>query len=138
MTPWTDERVARLTKLWPDWSASEIAAELGGLTRNAVIGKARRLKLPAKKEAATPGRPLKQPRPRAYHQKVTVPLPVAPAVPAQLPTPDPQRLTILDLAADQCRYAVTHLERPVLFCGLPVRPDTAWCEAHHKVVYRRD
>ena len=38
---WTDERVELLKKLWADGlSASQIAAELGGITRNAVIGKA--------------------------------------------------------------------------------------------------
>src|SRR5674476_1361862 len=43
---WTDERVALLTKLWADGlSASQIAAELGGITRNAVIGKVHRLGL---------------------------------------------------------------------------------------------
>ena len=37
---WTDERVELLKKLWADGlSASQIAAELGGITRNAVIGK---------------------------------------------------------------------------------------------------
>lgn len=41
---WTDERVSRLTKLWQDGlSASQIAADLGGVTRNAVIGKVHRL-----------------------------------------------------------------------------------------------
>ena len=40
---WTDERVELLKKLWADGlSASQIAAELGGITRNAVIGKRRR------------------------------------------------------------------------------------------------
>ena len=44
---WTDERVELLKKLWSDGlSASQIAAELGGITRNAVIGKVHRLKLP--------------------------------------------------------------------------------------------
>ena len=43
---WTDERVERLKKLWQDGlSASQIAAELGGVTRNAVIGKVHRLGL---------------------------------------------------------------------------------------------
>ena len=41
---WTDERVETLKKLWGDGlSASQIAAELGGITRNAVIGKVHRL-----------------------------------------------------------------------------------------------
>ena len=42
---WTDERVELLKKLWADGlSASQIAAELGGITRNAVIGKVHRLR----------------------------------------------------------------------------------------------
>ncbi len=47
---WTEERVELLKKLWADGrSSSEIANELGGgLTRNAVIGKVHRLKLPTK------------------------------------------------------------------------------------------
>lgn len=43
---WTDERVEILKKLWSEGrTAAEIASELGGVTRNAVIGKAHRLKL---------------------------------------------------------------------------------------------
>lgn len=43
---WTDERVELLKKLWGDGqSASQIAKELGGVTRNAVIGKVHRLGL---------------------------------------------------------------------------------------------
>ena len=43
---WTDERVELLKKLWQDGlSASQIAGELGGITRNAVIGKVHRLGL---------------------------------------------------------------------------------------------
>ncbi|MCO4318798.1 GcrA family cell cycle regulator [Phyllobacterium sp. 21LDTY02-6] len=43
---WTDERVEQLKKLWADGlSASQIAAQLGGVSRNAVIGKVHRLKL---------------------------------------------------------------------------------------------
>lgn len=43
---WTEERVALLRKLWADGlSASQIANRLGGITRNAVIGKVHRLGL---------------------------------------------------------------------------------------------
>ena len=41
---WTDDRVEILTKLWGEGlSASQIARELGDVTRNAVIGKVHRL-----------------------------------------------------------------------------------------------
>lgn len=43
---WTDERVEMLTNLWAEGlSASQIATQLGGVSRNAVIGKVHRLKL---------------------------------------------------------------------------------------------
>ncbi len=57
---WTDDRVEILKTMWLDGkSASQIAKELGGVTRNAVIGKVHRLGLsnratPAKAKAAAP------------------------------------------------------------------------------------
>jgi len=43
---WTDERVELLRKMWEEGqSASQIAVQLGGVTRNAVIGKVHRLKI---------------------------------------------------------------------------------------------
>ncbi len=61
---WTDDRVELLKKLWNDGlSASQIAGELGGVTRNAVIGKVHRLglsgraKTPSSSSAARPRKP---------------------------------------------------------------------------------
>ena len=65
---WTEERVELLRKLWTDGlSASQIAAQMGGVSRNAVIGKVHRLKLsgrgkttssaPRVKKAAAPVAP---------------------------------------------------------------------------------
>ena len=55
---WTDERVELLKKLWADGlSASQIAGQLGGVSRNAVIGKVHRLKLSSRGRAtASPAR----------------------------------------------------------------------------------
>lgn len=50
---WTDERVELLTKLWAEGlSASQIATQLGGVSRNAVIGKVHRLKLSGRGRAS--------------------------------------------------------------------------------------
>lgn len=76
---WTEERIATLTKMWESGAtASQIADELGGVSRNAVIGKAHRLglksrpspvkaneKAEAKKNEPVPKKPAKQPKPRA-------------------------------------------------------------------------
>jgi len=54
---WTDDRVATLTKLWADGlSASQIAKQLGGVTRNAVIGKVHRLGLSGRAKPSSPAR----------------------------------------------------------------------------------
>jgi GcrA cell cycle regulator len=64
---WTDERVSTLKKLWQDGlSASQIAKQLGGVTRNAVIGKVHRLGLSGRAAPSQPSRPVfKAPRPAA-------------------------------------------------------------------------
>ena len=96
---WTDERIEKLTKMWEGGAtASQIAEELGGVSRNAVIGKAHRLGLKArpspvkpndKTEAAAPKSPrpapeAPPPEPRAAAPR---PAPVAPASPPPVPTP---------------------------------------------------
>ena len=53
---WTDERVETLKRMWNEGqSASQIAKELGGVTRNAVIGKVHRLGLSGRTKAPSPG-----------------------------------------------------------------------------------
>src|SRR3954454_18828532 len=52
---WTDERIERLTILWTQgMTASQIADELGGVSRNAVIGKAHRLGLQSRPSPVKP------------------------------------------------------------------------------------
>jgi len=67
---WTDERIETLTKMWEGGAtASQIADELGGVSRNAVIGKAHRLGLkarpsPVKANEPKPAPPRKEAEPR--------------------------------------------------------------------------
>ena len=95
---WTDERIATLKKMWEGGStASEIAAELGGVSRNAVIGKAHRLGLKARpspvkaneKKAANPApaAPKKPAAPRAAPAPVAAAATPAPAAPKNIPVP---------------------------------------------------
>ncbi len=53
---WTEERIERLKKMWHDGAtASQIADDLGGVSRNAVIGKAHRLGLEQRPSPVKPG-----------------------------------------------------------------------------------
>ena len=98
---WTEDRVDVLKKLWAEGhSASQIAKQLGGVTRNAVIGKVHRLGLSGR---ATPSRPVKRPprlaRPKPQVQPgtaVAAPASTTKAAPVQTaqvePTPEPSPL----------------------------------------------
>ena len=105
---WTDERIATLTKMWEGGAtASQIAEQLGGVSRNAVIGKAHRLGLkarpspvkssdqPKKPKAATPAAKKAAPPPPAAEPpkvKAATPRPAAPApVAAPKPVARPNR-----------------------------------------------
>ncbi|WP_183753993.1 GcrA family cell cycle regulator [Pseudochelatococcus contaminans] len=73
---WTDERVELLRKLWGDGlSASQIATEIGGVSRNAVIGKVHRLGLSGRAKAPASATP----RPAARKAPATAPV-AAPSV----------------------------------------------------------
>ncbi|PZR00095.1 MAG: GcrA cell cycle regulator [Cereibacter sphaeroides] len=108
---WTDERVETLKKMWSEGqSASQIAKELGGVTRNAVIGKVHRLGLSnrvggkdedeaapaaAPAAAAVPLRP--EPRPSEPRSAEVRPAPERPAPPpgGATVTPLPARKAII-------------------------------------------
>jgi GcrA cell cycle regulator len=91
---WTDERIERLKTMWANGAtASQIADELGGVSRNAVIGKAHRLGLeqrpsPVKpgeekevKKAAPPPAAAAAPKPAAPKAEAPKAAPAAPAAP---------------------------------------------------------
>nr|WP_314463878.1 GcrA family cell cycle regulator [uncultured Novosphingobium sp.] len=92
---WTDERIEKLTKMWEGGAtASQIADELGGVSRNAVIGKAHRLGLKARpspvKANEKPARPApapKKPKPVEAAPAAPEPQAEAPVVRAAAPQP---------------------------------------------------
>src|SRR6476619_2728865 len=84
---WTDERIARLKKMWHDGAtASQIADELGGVSRNAVIGKAHRLGLEQRPSPVKPGDE-KKAAPAPVPAPAAKPAAAAPAVPGAPRTP---------------------------------------------------
>ena len=77
---WTDERIGTLRKMWEGGAtASEIATELGGVSRNAVIGKAHRLGLKARPSPV-----------KANEKKKATTAPKKPAAPAPKPAAEPR------------------------------------------------
>jgi hypothetical protein len=91
---WTSERVDLLKKLWLDGlSASQIAAELGGVTRNAVIGKVHRLGLSGRAKApAAPAKARKTTRPANGDAQPSAPTETGGSAPQAVGGPRSSRL----------------------------------------------
>jgi GcrA cell cycle regulator len=148
---WTDERVELLKKLWQDGlSASQIAAELGGVTRNAVIGKVHRLGLSGrgqptstiKRQRRTHSAAVRRTRTvtvgnLALKQDVDV-LPEAEYKPRRnVVVPIPKKLSILQLTEETCKWPVGDPSREDFhFCGHDSLESRPYCEYHAGVAYQ--
>jgi GcrA cell cycle regulator len=83
---WTDERIDRLKTMWEKgMTASQIAEDLGGVSRNAVIGKAHRLDLQSRPSPVKPNEPSSTPAPKAAAARVAAPSPPPPPPPPPAP-----------------------------------------------------
>jgi len=159
---WTDERVELLSKLWSEGlSASQIAAQLGGVSRNAVIGKVHRLKLSGRGRAATAAvRPKKivsanggskQAAPRMT-RTVTTTIgatalqaqfdvePVARQVlrpVANVVVPISRRLALTELTERTCKWPNGDpLSEDFSFCGNESGESGPYCGYHSKLAYQ--
>jgi GcrA cell cycle regulator len=150
---WTDERVELLKKLWSDGlSASRIAMELGGITRNAVIGKVHRLGLsgraksasssaPRQRKARSPSQMLRIGRggirgntalARAYDMDVEAEPEVIDNI-----IPIGQRRTILELTESTCRWPIGDPgSADFFFCGGNAVSGLPYCAYHARIAYQ--
>lgn len=152
---WTDERVEQLRKLWSQgFSASQVAAQLGGVTRNAVIGKVHRLGLSGRAKVASAPRPRKvrpqqthvtrAPRhhmmrgnnalaPMAYFEVAHEPEPefIADIIPIG------QRCSLVELTEATCHWPIGDPGKPdFFFCGGISIPGMPYCAYHVRVAYQ--
>lgn len=145
---WTDERVELLKKLWQDGlSASQIAKQLGGVTRNAVIGKVHRLGLSGRAAPSKPARPVfKAPRPArqaaapAAPRRISPPPLAAAAPPPQPPVryveEAPGAATVLTLGAHMCKWPIGDPSSDdFTFCGRRAS-EGPYCVEHARVAYQ--
>lgn len=135
---WTEDRIKMLTRLWAKgFSCSQIANRMGGITKNAVIGKVHRLGLPGRERKIN-----HQPKPkpvksisgkvRAPVEQREKPLPL-PAERAPIRVP----VALLDLEANMCRFPFGEVGKPGFgFCGDSAVPGTSYCPEHHNICCR--
>lgn len=151
---WNDERVETLKKLWSEGlSASQIASRIGGVTRNAVIGKVHRLGLSGRAPTsrtspprprpriAAPRRPAK-PRFAAVNNVAMRPsyhLEAEPYVSTyeELDIPVTERKSLLDLVESSCRWPVGDPQTPEFhFCNRSKVAGLPYCEFHARRAFQ--
>jgi GcrA cell cycle regulator len=150
---WSDDRVEQLKKLWEaGLSASQIAAELGNVTRNAVIGKVHRLGLSGRAKTPSSAAPRqRKPRPAQHMMRVARPVSrgntaLAHAFEVEL-EPDPvaydnvvplsQRLSLLELNEATCHWPVGDPASPdFFFCGGKALAGLPYCLQHSRIAYQ--
>jgi len=110
---WTDERVEMLKTMWTEGkSASQIAKELGGVTRNAVIGKVHRLGLSNRTAAGD--------KPEEGEAPVAEAAAAAPAQAAEIDLQAAEPAS--EEAAEPPQRALTTMRKPIVPAGQPLPP----------------
>jgi GcrA cell cycle regulator len=150
---WTEERVALLRRLWTeDFSASRIAAELGGVSRSAVIGKMHRLGLCGRGQpSCSAKRQTKTRLPRGERQACrtasigNTALKMRPEMLEEtqfqpfesIVVPIARKLTIEKLTEHTCKWPIGdpgHQE--FHFCGHDSLDALPYCRYHARLAYR--
>jgi len=152
---WNKDRVARLMQmLAEDYSASQIAADLGAVSRCAVLGKINRLGLSSplvrrkprnapSKSASLKPRVLQQVGPVAVRRSAPLALKAAPEPPpdAISDTRPSRRRTLLELGDRHCRWPFGHpTAADFFFCGDPsaaLSEGRPYCAQHARMAYAR-
>ncbi len=128
---WTDERVTLLKQLWGEGkTAAEIAKVLGdGITRNAVIGKAHRLKLSSRLSPIQQNT-VKKPKSEAQPPRLFKPQ-------VRLPEFKGNQVKMVDLGANSCRWPNGDpQEENFSFCGCSAVAGLPYCEEHCRAAYQ--
>lgn len=143
---WTETRIETLKQLWADGrSCSQIATELGDVTRNGVIGKIHRLGLSGRNQGQNDRAPRKVRQRKAKRNGITFGIPHAliPINPTPLTTsvddfaiPIGQRRTLMELNSVMCRWPIGDPQTPeFFFCGGHAEPGKPYCIGHQRRAY---
>lgn len=144
MSDWTDERIAQLKRLWlAGFTCSQIAERLRGVTRNAVIGKVTRLKLPPRghRKANRSQAQIRTVRSRRRARKNTSAASSLPAWWPATPIPaedvQPEKLiTFAELETKHCRWIYgdpQHADHG--YCGGEMVLGLPYCAKHAQRAY---
>lgn len=145
---WTEPRCELLKKLWSEGrTAGQIAVELGGVSRNAIIGKVHRMGLAGRERKSSAPRGPKPERKAPMRPRKVAATPQAdgpptepaePVRPIEHPViPVGQRRTIFELTNETCRWPIGDPgTKDFFYCGGPNTPGSVYCGFHHAIGYQ--
>lgn len=127
---WTDDRVEQLKQLWAEGlSASQIANKMGGVTRNAVIGKVHRLGLAGR---ATPAAP----KPKIT-SKFEEPVSKSTNLGLDQLYPGLDKPTVSSIGGNQCKWPIGDpTSEDFHFCGQPAVDGKPYCAYHSQIAFQ--
>ena len=111
------------------------------VTRNACVGKGRRLRLPPREKPAMLTSEQRQAQSRMQRRRIKAEKRILPPPPTYIPLPDPPRpppdaLTLIDLQHNDCRWIVHGEKTAALYCGRP-KVRGSYCFKHARLATGR-
>lgn len=137
-TRWTKAREDELRDLYSQGlSSSQIARAMGGLSRNAVIGKVHRMGLNPKGGGRKDRVSIPVTMPSPELKSVVATKQTAPApIPKSLPIDSAEPIGIMELDETTCKWPIDDEEAPtVRYCGRPTNGKPPYCEGHSKKAF---
>ena len=136
---WTDDKVSKLKDLWgKGQTASQIAEIIGGVSRNAVIGKAHRLNLSSKIKARSSGQQFKQNTKNQNNQiKFKGRRSKFKSLLLDNNFEEAKNLSLEELTEDTCKYMEGNPdEKNSSFCGRKNVEKFSYCPLHLMIVFQ--
>ena len=130
---WTPERIDSLRRYWLEGlSSAQIAERLGGVTRNAVVGKRLRLGM---RDRVAPGNAI--PRPKGASKPKPKPKPKLKIAqePPKATQPPASAASPSIPGAQSCKWIAGDPRGYHTWCGEPTEPNSSWCAEHRRLAF---
>lgn len=146
---WTEERISILRSLWESTLSSGMIAKIMDTTRNAVLGKAHRLDLPARLRSSGMVKERREEAPRPPRYRAPKPARILPKPEPEFALKEPAirpdgpigPAAVMAMRDTACKFPVGDIRDGFRVCSEPIwwrkdEPPSPYCRFHHKIAYQ--